>query len=193
MKEIELLSLWKSELELVSFDKELMNLEIRKHLKSIDRKIIIRDILEIAVAVLIIPVGIFIAYLLPNLFIKAGAILLIPSAILIIYKILQARKSKKQMNQNESNLVYLENNLTYYQSQKELLNSVIYWYILPPALCALLIITGLELTTWRYLYAMGVTIGMGYFVDRLNKLTVLKKINPLIERLQSEITELKQK
>jgi hypothetical protein len=150
-----------------------MNLEIRKHLKSIDRKIIIRDILEIAAAILIIPAGIFIAYLLPNLFIKTGAILMIPSAMLIIYKILQARKSKKQMNQNESNLVYLENNLTYYQNQKELLNSVVYWYILPPALCALLIVAGLELTTWKNIYAIGVIIGMAYSIDYLNKLTVL--------------------
>lgn len=193
MEESELKFLWKSvsNFEIVTFEKELLNQEVRQHVRSFNKKILVRDIVEIGVAVMIIPMGVFIAYLLPNFFIRTGAILLIPSALLIIYKILKARRFKKPGQHFISNQEYLENNLVYYQNQKQLLGSVLYWYILPPGICALLILTGLDLPAMKFYYVLSITIGLGYIVYWLNKVTISKKIDPLIKRLEEELGELK--
>ncbi len=193
MEESELKFLWKSvsDFEIVTFEKELLNQEVRQHVRSFNKKILVRDIVEIGMALMLIPIGIFIAYLIPDFFIRTGAILLVPSALVIIYKILKTRKIKKPVHRFTSNQEYLANNLAYYQNQKQLLGSVLYWYILPPGICALLILTGLDLPALKFYYALAITMGVGYVVYWLNKVTITKKIDPLIKRLEEELKELK--
>lgn len=193
MKENDLKILWKSvsDFEMVNFDRDLINKEIKAQLNSFDRKIITRDVIEISVAILIIPVAIFIAYVLPNILIRTGAILMIPSILLIIYKILQVRKFKKPVDSLLNIRAYLETNLVYYKKQYELLDSVLYWYILPSMLCAILIITGLKLPTLKFFYALSITLGVAFVIYRLNKLTVIRKLDPLIKKIESELEELK--
>jgi hypothetical protein len=193
MEESELKFLWKSvsDFEIVTFEKELLNQEVRQHVHSFNRKILVRDLVEIGMALMIIPIGLFIAYLIPDFFIRTGAILLVPSALLIIYKILKTRKIKNPVQRFTSNQQYLENNLVYYQNQKQLLGSVLYWYILPPGICALLILTGLDLPALKFYYSLAIALGVGYVVYWLNKMTITKKIDPLIKRLEEELGEFK--
>ena len=151
MLDNEMKTLWKSinELELISIDKESLNKDVHEHASIMERKILIRNILEIGVAVLMVPVAAFIAYLHPSLLVKAGAILMFPSLFLVIYKLLETRRNKMQAKEFATNLEFLENSLTYYQREKHLLDTVFYWYVLPFIPCVIFVLLGIGLSGFK--------------------------------------------
>jgi len=188
MLDHEMKSLWKSinELELIRIDDSL-NKEVHEQLDLMERKILVRNWLEIGIAVVLMPVAAFIAYLHPSFWTKIGSILMVPYLFLVTYKLLEARKDKKHVEEFSNNLEFLKHSLTYYQKEKNLLNTVFHWYVLPCIPCVALILLGTGLSGFKLVYAGAIIIGMSYFIVRINQLTVTRKIDPLINRLESEI------
>jgi hypothetical protein len=189
MKDNEMKELWKSitEFELIRIDHDSLNKEVHEQSATMERKIVIRNRLEIGVAILLMHVAAFIAYVHPNLLVKTGAILMFPYLFLVIYKLLEVRKNKKHGEEFSDNLEFLKHSLDYYQKERHLLNTVFYWYVLPCIPCVAFVLLGIGLSGFKLVYAGAIVIGMSYSIVRINQLTVSKKINPLIEKLQSEI------
>ncbi|MBL7843732.1 MAG: hypothetical protein JNK44_07705 [Cyclobacteriaceae bacterium] len=189
MQDKELRKIWESinEFELIDLDKENLNREVKEHSASIEKKIVGRNRLEIIVAVFMMPVAAFIAYLHPSFLAKTGALLMFPYLFLVIYKLLAARKGRKRVEEFSDNLEFLKHSLSYYQNEKQLLDTVFYWYVLPCIPCVAFILLGSGLSGFKLVYAGAITIGMSYLIVRINQLTVERKIEPLIKRLKSEI------
>lgn len=189
MKDNEMKDLWKSlsEFELISYDKEMLNKEVTSQCASMDNKIKRRNILEITVAIMLMPTAAFVAYLHQDYWVKAGAILMIPYLIWVIYKLRQVRNSKPINDPQSDNITFLKQSLSYYKNEKHLLETVPYWYVLPLFLCVTLIMIGMDLVGFQKYYAFAVMVGMTYAISRLNQLTVIKKINPLIEQIQAKL------
>ena len=71
-----------------------------------------------------------------------------------------------------------------------LLDNILYWYILPPFVIAILFFMGLPLTTMMWITKMGFVLLVSIGVLYLNKRAVKKQFKPLIKQLDETISNL---
>jgi hypothetical protein len=191
MEADDLKNLWgNSKVPKVTINILSMREELNKELKTIERKIAMRDLREIIAAIALIPLALVRAYFTFPIFAKITLLLLIPYALMVIYKLKQVKKYKV----TDMNLDFKESirqQIIYYSKQRDLLNTVWLWYLLPPAILSMLHITFLEMRIEK-LIIPGVFIIILYGATyALNKLAVRKQLNPLINKLDNIISEIK--
>jgi len=197
MIENELIALWQSspKHERIKFEKSKLMLDVQSKLDSFDRAVNRRDFLEIGTAIVIIPLFAYQVYNQPNYLAKFGATWIVVYVVYVIYRLLDAKKNKpKEMS---SYLEYLKQCKKYLERQKKLLDSVLYWYVLPCLMgCAIMMTGMLDLlnTSWYEIIRMrkvwiavsSFTI-IGVFVPRLNKRAVKKELLPRIKKVNELI------
>lgn len=139
----ELNKIWKSssKVEKVKFEKSRLILELQSNMENLHKKIKFRDFREITAAIIVIPIFIYYAVIIPYPITKIASILIIVWSCYVVFKLRQTNKNKPS-EYHENYLVYLEKNRHYLQEQKELLDNIFWWYIAPFLFCMGLFVIG---------------------------------------------------
>ena len=198
MMEDELIALWQSSPrhEQIKFEKSRLILEVQSSLDKFNKAIYRRDFIEIGAAIfIVIPVFTYEAYRQPNSLTKLGAIWIVIYCFFVIYKLLKVKRRKPK--DSDSYLDYLKKSKTYLEKQKNLLNKVILWYILPSLPGVIIMVTGLQelyLKSWKEI--MGIkhlwillllVIATTIFAYFINKRAVKKELIPRLKTIEGLI------
>lgn len=144
MFEQELRDIWKnsSEAEKIKFDLSQLILDLNKKMNQVEKNIQKRDRREIIASIIGILIASYLAYEVPFPISKLACLLSIGWFVYVIYKL---RTSKKKTIPLDVTLPFrkqLENQKTNMQQQAQLLDTVLYWYVLPPFIVNVLFIMG---------------------------------------------------
>jgi hypothetical protein len=193
MNEQDLQNIWQSpgNQEHVQFDKARLIPALESDLSKFKKSIKYRDWREIGIALLMIPLFGFTAFMIPFLLSKIGAIIIVGWCILLIVRILHAKK-KVEILPTESFLTYLEKSRAYLTAQKVLLETVLFWYVLPSTTGVLLFFMGFDLSLLQRIIYFSVTVGLGIAIYLLNKYAVKSEIIPRLDKVDEIIENLKE-
>lgn len=209
MFEQELRDIWKnsSEAEKIKFDLSQLILDLNKKMNQIEKNIKKRDRREIIASVIGIIIAIYLAYVVPFPISKLACVMSIGWFVYVIHKF---RVSKKETIPLDVTLPFrkqLENQKTNMQQQAHLLDTVLYWYVLPPFIVNVLFIMGWgdpNAIGWDHFLAnmfRGMTVAaklktlaiLALFyglVLWINKHAVKTKLRPIIQDLDQLIDKL---
>lgn len=168
---------------------------LEKETSKIDKEIKRRDIVEIAIALLLIPVWIYGLLNSASTIQTIGCWIAIASGLYIPYKLMSAKKVTSTTN--DSIKEFLLNEKQKLSQQKQLLESIVWWYIAPITAAILLITLGAnvdesgipqisEQMTTYYGFVALLIVGI-YF---LNKRAAKKKFGPLLDKVEQRLAEL---
>lgn len=149
-----------------------------------------RDRLEIIIALLAIPIFIYIFFINENSLTKLGSLIMIAYCLLVIYQLRNVKKHRKPFDPLSTIKNQLINMRHYLSKEKSLLDSVLYWYLLPPFIGIFLITIGNGNPIASISIQMSVIAILYYYIYRLNKKAVRNRFNPLIQDLDLAIQEL---
>ena len=193
--EDELIKIWQSSSnqERIKFEKSKLMIELQSSLSRLHRWWKYLEIVEVVSAIIGILSFSFIVYSTPYITTKIASVLIIIFFINILIQVLGIKKFKPN-DLEENYLEYLKKTRKYFEAQKKLLETSVYWVILPIFPIMLLFFVGpWEIPSTRYLIVVIylVTIGMGIYGYFLNKKRVKNEIKPRIDRVDELIKELK--
>jgi hypothetical protein len=191
MIEQELQKIWQdaTTAERVLFNRTILLKELDNAVCSFEKGIRKRDRREIAVAVLLMPALAIIAYLIPFILSKVAMLLLIPWCLLVIYQL--KRIKKENPDHVDMPLTgYLINKLQYVDRQKKLLQSVLYWYILPPSVLCILFFLGFNLPPGRLAIHIIIVLAVNMAILYLNMKAVKEDLEPLRHKLNETLKQL---
>ncbi len=189
---------WKTEVEKTGKQQDLTRLveSLEKETKKLDKSIKRRDIMEISIALLLIPVWAWKLFSSASLLQTIGLWIAIVACIYIPYKLLKARQVESA--KDDSLLAFLSVEKSKIEKQKELLETIAIWYLSPLMVAIILITAGgkvddagvpqiSEQLMVYYLFCGVLYVGI-YF---LNKRAAKKKFAPLLDKVNQQIQELK--
>ena len=207
MKDDRLIDIWKRSDFDVRFElnREGLINELKSKVDKLDRIIFYRNIMEIAVAILFLPVFCYFLYEVPYYVFKLGALVMVFWCVLLIYRILKTRAAKTKSVHQGTLVSKLDAQKEYLLNEVKLINTVLYWYLLPPFIGQLLMLIGINYhrnVEWQNDIINGIAnasvyidivfilfiIIVYYFIYLQNKRAIKKEINPIIE----DINELKE-
>ena len=192
--EDELIKIWQSSnnQERIKFNKSKLMIELQSSLERLHRWWKYLELVEVISAIIIILAFTLITYHSPYTTTKIASVLIILFGINILIKVLGIKKFKPS-DLEENYLEYLNKTKEYLEAQKKLLDTAVYWVVLPiyPILL-LFFIAFWDIPEQRYLIALIylAAIGMGIYGYFLNKRRVKNEINPRIARVNQLINEL---
>jgi hypothetical protein len=202
MKDENLINIWKrSDFDVrFEFDKDSLVKELKTKVSTIDRNIKIRNFIEILVAVLFMPVFAYLLYEVPYYLFKLGCFTMLLWLFYLIYKLVSIRKYKPKNQDQLSLKLNLNNQKIYLYKEIDLLNSVLYWYLLPPFIGQILMLLGLNFhrqVEWnnqflldflpthiisQIAYMIFLTL-LYYWIYKKNKAAIEKDIRPIIKEI----------
>jgi len=132
MIEEELIKIWQSSpnQERVKFEKSRLMIDVQSSTDRLHRNIKYRDLMEQIAAIIVIPVFAYYVYLVPSIVSKIASALIVLWVIFVILRLRNAKKNKPGAL-TETYLDYLYKTREYFEVQRKMINSVLYWYILP--------------------------------------------------------------
>ena len=162
--------------------------------KKIDQEVKRRDILEISIALLLIPVWIYGIINSASTMQTIGCVLAIFTSLYIPYRLINAKQVSAP--KNNSMKEFLINERQKVIQQKALLESVFWWYISPITISVMLITLGANVDEAGvpqisgqmmvyYVFVVLLVIGI-YF---LNRRTAQKRFAPLLENIEQRLAE----
>lgn len=188
MMDDELIKIWQSSSnqERVKFEKSRLMIDVQSSLDRLHKAIKYRDLREIIAAMVVIPVFTFYTYTIPFTLSKIASVLIILWTIYVVIRLIKTKKSKPSAF-TESYLEYLYKTREYLNVQKQLLDTVLYWYILPCIALMFLFLMGFigipEKVT--YIIITGTSgVALGIIVYFLNKRAVRKSFLPRLEKVE---------
>jgi len=192
--EEELIKIWQSSpnLERVKFEKSRLMIEVQSTLDDFNKKVKYRDLREQIAIVIASPVFAYYVYSVPYVLTKIASVLIIVWSIFVALRLRNAKRHQPAKF-SETYVDYLHKSQTYISIQKQMLDTVLYWYILPVAACLSLFVAGFKdvpgklpwiIRTESMIIVMGVAI---YF---LNKYAVKKQILPVLQKINELIKTL---
>jgi hypothetical protein len=194
MIEDELVKIWQSSpnQEQAKFEKSRLMIEVQSTLDRLHQKIRYRDLMEQLAVVLGSPVFAYYAYSIPFVLTKIASVLIILWGIYVIIRLKKAKKHKP-VALTETYLEYLHQTREYLRVQKQLIDSVLYWYILPAALLMFLFILGPGLVGRlpKVLKLTGGIVALSVAIYWLNKRAVKKQLDPRLEKINKLIDVMK--
>jgi len=145
MLEQELKNIWRnsSRAEKIKFDLSRLLIDLKGKMNRIEKSIRRRDKVEITVAILMIPIFGYFVYEIPFPLTKIGSILTIIWFVYLIFKLRDVKKHKPPVDLTLSFRKQLENQKAYMLQQARLLDTVLYWYLLPPLVANAILVLGL--------------------------------------------------
>lgn len=191
MMEDELIKIWQSSSnqERVKFEKSRLMIDVQSSLDHFDRKIKYRDLMEQIAIIICIPVFAYYVYSIPFILTKIASVLIICWGIYVFIRLRNARKHKPGAF-TETYLAYLYKSRDYLRIQMQLVDNVLYWYILPAMVLMYMFILGPGITgRGPKLIKMGTVIAaIGIITFFLNKRAVKKQFLPRLEKIEELIT-----
>lgn len=192
MIEDELAKIWQSSpnQERIKFEKSRLMIDVRSSLDRLHRFVKYRDLMDTVPAIAIIPAFAYYAFtgpfLLPN--VASGLI-----SLWAIYLILRLRKAKKNKPDSMTGtyMEYLQKNRQFLLDQKELMDTILYWAVLPLVILVSLFLIGFFVErpgpTINRAIALGGNVVVGIIVVLMNKWTVKTQILPRLEKIDQLI------
>ncbi|WP_025665546.1 hypothetical protein [Aquimarina megaterium] len=195
MIEDELIKIWQSSSnqERVKFEKSKLMIELQSSLGRLHRWWKYLELVEVISAIICILSFGFIVYWAPFTTTKIASVLLIIFSINILIQVLGIKKIKPS-DLEENYLEYLKKTMKYLNAQKKLLETSVYWVVLPIYPILLLFFIGFwHIPTKRYVIVITflVAIGLGIYGYFLNKKRVKNEINPRLDRVDELIKNLR--
>lgn len=195
MIEEELIKIWQSSpnQERIKFEKSRLMIDVQSSMNDFNKKIKYRDLREQIAVVIIIPAFAYAAYTIPHLLTKVASVLIIGYGLFVSIKLRNAKKHKPSAF-TETYLEYLHKTRDYLLIQKQLLDSVLYWYILPGMTLTMLFSMGFGVTgrlkPILKMALMNVALAIATYL--LNKRAVKKEIIPRLAKIDELINVLEQ-
>jgi len=187
MKMEELKEIWEYGVSnTIDIKNETLMKDLSVELDRFERRIAKRDKLEIGVAIILIPLFLGAAFFVPMLLPKIAFFLFVPYLLLVIYQ-LKAVKKHKVVNNSVDVGESLRHQRLYYAKERDLLNSVLYWYILPPAVLQIVLYVTFVTSTGKLAFFIGLVVMVSVVIYILNKQAVKKDLDPMIRKLDDAI------
>ena len=188
--EEELIKIWQSSpnQERVKFEKSRLIMDVQLSMDDLHRKIKYRDLREQIAVVFIIPAFAYAAYVIPHTLTKIASVLTICWGVFILIKLKNAKKHKPSAY-TETYLEYLYKTRDYLNIQKILLDSVLYWYILPGITLTMLFVMGKGIVgRIKPITTMAIgNVVLAITTYMLNKTAVRKQILPRLVKVDELI------
>lgn len=191
MIEDELIKIWKSSpnQERVKFEKSRLMIDAQSSLDRFHKAIRNRDLAETIAAIIVIPIFAYYAYIVPHTLTKIASVLIALWAVYVMMRLKKARKSKPSAF-TETYHEYLYKTREYLIVQKKLLDTALYWYILPGFAFILLFLIGFIGIPEKHEYIIKtgtLSIVLGVLMYFLNRRAVKKRITPRLKKVDELI------
>ncbi len=192
MIEDELIKIWQSSpnQERVKFEKSRLMIDVQTSVDRLHKAIKFRDLREIIAAMIVIPIFGLYAFIFPFILSKIASVLIILYAIFVIIRLRSAKKHKPG-EFTETYLEYLLKTRDYIRIQKRLLETVLYWYILPGLTLVTMFTIGFfespKVSTGMFVFSFAFYFVVGVGLYLLNKRAVKKVIDPQLEKVEQLI------
>ncbi len=195
MTEEELIKIWQSSpnQERIKFERSRLMLEVQSSMDRLHRSIRYRDLREQIAVAIVIPAFAYTAYAIPPLLSKVASVLIIGWAIYILIRLRNAKKHKPGAF-TETYLKYLHKTKDYLLIQKRLLDSVMYWYILPGMTLTMLFFMGFGVvgrSVQIIKYGLG-NVALAIVTYFLNKRAVKREFVPRLVKIDELINLMEQ-
>jgi hypothetical protein len=209
MLEQELKEIWKtsSQAEKIKFETSRLMLDLNQKTNHFEKGIRNRDIREIGASVFGILLFGYFAYEIPFLLTRIASILGVLWFVYVIYRFKNVKKHKLPTDLSLSFKEQLENQKKYTTQEAKLLDTVLYWYVLPPLAMNILFIIGLGNPVeydWQHvifskllplslnmkLFTLFGIVLLNSFIVWINKRAVQKEFNPFIAEIEKVIFQL---
>lgn len=174
----------------VEIDAEKLITSINDQMLYMEKTIKKRDKIEIFVAVLMMLLFGCLLVVIPQVLAKIGAAILVVSCTLIIFKLIHARKVEIKQEAGSEIKYNLMISLQQVRQQITLLNTMLWWYLLPlfiGVLCFYYAISQSFIS--KVIYTIVVTVLYGY-IWYLNKKAVREQLKPLEDGITQALNEL---
>jgi hypothetical protein len=182
---------WQSQtiLDETMSEDELME-TVKRNSSAFDRAIARRDRREAITAIVVMIV--FLPMLVTGPWLtRAGVVVVLGAFALIFNRLGAARRLEASERVDLSLAELLESERAKVDGQIRLLESVVSWYIIPPAVGAMLIVIGLEGLSWFTAAYAVFALAIALLVYRLNQQAVRRDLRPTRSALERLIRELK--
>lgn len=191
MDNIDLKHIWSSAdidpIDNISTEKMLATVKkkLTKHNRSMKRN----SLVEIFTAILLLPVFSYLLYTMPTIISKVGAAIVLLSLGLIIVKMMKIPKKKQLLYLSTQE--YLEDERLQIAKQIKLIDTILYWYILPIAIGVLIFILGIQTTLLAHVASIAFCLVVWVGIYFLNKWALRKHFYPLQKELDELMEQLK--
>ncbi len=163
---------------------------VKRESSAFDRTIARRDRRELIAG--IVAAILFLPLLLGGPWLSRAGVLVVLAAFVLIYRRLGAARRVEASERMDLSLAeLLETERTKVSGQIRLLESVVSWYIIPPAVGAMLIVIGLDGLSWFTAGYTLFTLAIAVLVYWLNRLAVRHDLRPRRAQIDRLIRELK--
>ena len=194
--EDELIKIWQSSpnQEKIKFEKSKLIIEVQSSLDRIQRSWKYMIIRETIAAIIAIPAFLFITYNVPYTISKIGSIWIVLAVIYILIRLKSAKKHKPT-DFTETYIDYLYKTKDYLNAQKKLLDTVLYWYVLPVFPGYVLILLGfIHIPEKRKIIIIAALafVVMAILAYILNKRGVRKEFDPRLKKIDELIQVLEE-
>ena len=193
MIEDELVKIWQSSpnQERVKFERSRLIIEVQVNLDRFRREIINRDRMDTISLLIAIPAFLLGAYFVPFMLSKIACALTALWAIYLIMRLRKAKLGRPETPLARTYLEYLHDSKELIVNQKQLLDSVLYWAIIPFIVLTSLFFVGLMerpgVTLNRTIALCGGSVVLSLIVYLLNKWAVKQQIMPRLEKVNELI------
>ncbi len=191
MIEDELVKIWQSSpnQERVKFEKSRLMVDVQSSLDHVHKAVKYRDLMDTVSALIAIPALAFATFFVPFTLSKIASGLM---ALLCVYVIIRFRKAKKNkpIAFAGTYLEYLHKSRRFLMDQKELMDTVLFWAIIPYGTLTSLFFIGFwerPGPTINRAIALCGNVVLGIVVYFMNKWAVKKQIMPKLEKVDELI------
>lgn len=191
--EDELIKIWQSSSnqERIKFEKSKLILELKSSLGRLHRWWKYLELVEVISATIGILLFVFIAFWVPFVLSKIASVFIIVCLLYLLYKLHGIQKFKPSDLEHDYSQ-YLIKTKTYLLVQKRLIETSLYWYILPCLLGVVLFVLGVKDVPIIHMIIIFIIVSLfGIYSYFLNHRRVRNEINPRIEKVNTLIEELK--
>lgn len=193
MMEDELIKIWQSssKQEYIKFEKSKLILELQSSLGRLNRWWKYLELVEVISAIIGILLFVIIAFWVPFTLSKVASVFIVVCLIYMLFRLRGIHRFKPS-DLDENYLEYLHKSKSYLIIQKNLIETSLYWYVLPCLFGVMLFIFGVDnvpLGFLTFMFLLVVFFGVtSYYI---NKRRVKNEINPRITKVEELIEELK--
>jgi hypothetical protein len=209
MLEQELKEIWKhsSDVDKIKFETSRLMIDMESTMKKMSKAIVRRDNREIGASIAGIIGFSYFAYEIPFPITKFAAMFGVLWFFYVIYKFKKTQKKKVPIDASLTFVEQLEHQKAYMIVQAQLLNSVLYWYVLPPLIMNYIFIYGLGNPVdyqWTgplsFFFPISINLKIAMLAGNtffsglivwLNTHTCKKQIYPVIQEIEQVLFQLK--
>jgi Flp pilus assembly protein TadB len=191
MDEDEVKRLWSNiATERIEINNDILIESLDDKLKKIERKVRRRDRREIFVCICLIPLFGWWVITVPPMLSKIGALIVVLACLLVVFKLVYARRVTVTEDIASEIGHRVTVSLQLLKQQITLLQTVLWWYLLPFFVGIILFYFGLVTSVLsKAIYSLIVAVAYGY-IYYLNKRAVRNHLKPLEEQLTNILNDL---